>query len=75
MAKDDQRCRGLGSVYTLNSSTHRPSDWPLSGGVCCFIFTHSLFLSFPLLDLRLVWFRLLVRQILELCCKGCQRIW
>lgn len=48
----------------------------LSGGLCCFIFTdiHSLFLSFPLLDLRLGWFRLL-RKMLEPCFKGCQRIW
>lgn len=46
----------------------------LSGGLCCFIFTdiYSLFLSFPLLDLRLGWFRLL-RQVLEPCFKGCQR--
>lgn len=48
----------------------------LPGGLCCFIFTHihSLLLSFPLLDLRLGWFRLL-RQMLEPCFKGCQRIW
>lgn len=44
MHKDDQRCRGLGSVYTLNSSTHRPSDWPLSGGSVLFYF-HSQFIS------------------------------
>jgi len=37
--------------------------------LCCFVFTdiQSLFLSFPLLDLRLGWFRLLVQQMLELC--------
>lgn len=77
MHKDDQRHRGLGSVYILNGSTHSPSDRPLSGGLCCFIFTHihSLFLSFPLLDLRLGSFSLLVRQMLEPCYKGCQRIW
>lgn len=47
------------------------------GGLCCFIFPHihSLFLSFPLLDLRLQWFRILVKQMLEPCYKGCQRTW
>lgn len=77
MHKDDELCRELGSVYTLNSSTHSPSDWLLSGGLCCSIFSHihSLFLSFPLLDLRLGWFQLLVRQMVGPCCKDCQRIW
>ena len=46
MRKDDQRCRGLGSVYTLSSSTHSPSDWLLSRGFVLFYFhSHPQFIS------------------------------
>lgn len=40
MHRDDQRCRGLGSVYkTLNSSMHSPSDRLRSGGSCVVLFS------------------------------------
>lgn len=47
MHRDDQRCRGLGSVYnTLNSSMHSPSDQLRSGRVVLFYFhSHLQFIS------------------------------
>lgn len=68
MHRDDWRCRDLAVCTHLAAPCMDQVTGRCQRGLCCFIFTHihSLFLSFPLLDLRLGWFRLLVMQMLEL---------